>query len=158
MPKDRLDYRPHPRSRSAEELVGHLIGHEQDLVELLETGTINHRVQVPFSSMEEAVGIYKQARKATEQKLSALQDSDWESSGRFVVNGKMLMEMPRHGLAWMLMLDAIHHRGQLSNVPAADGRHGAVNLRPVGRHDDGRLTSSVVYRAVNSGESPNLRP
>jgi uncharacterized damage-inducible protein DinB len=31
------------------------------------------------------------------------------------------MEMPRQGLAWMLMLDAIHHRGQLSTY-----------LRPMG--------------------------
>ncbi|HWK12406.1 MAG TPA: DinB family protein [Vicinamibacterales bacterium] len=121
MPKDKLDYRPHPKSRSAYELVGHLIGHEQDLVELLETGSINHRVQVPFQSMDEAVDIYRKARKAVEAKLPALSDSAWDESGKFLVNGNTIMEMPRHGLAWMLMLDAIHHRGQLS-----------THLRPMG--------------------------
>lgn len=121
MPKDKLDYRPHPKSRSAYELVGHLIGHEQDLVELLETGSINHRVQVPFQSMDEAVDIYRKARKAVEAKLPALSDSAWDESGKFLVNGNTIMEMPRHGLAWMLMLDAIHHRGQLSTY-----------LRPMG--------------------------
>jgi uncharacterized damage-inducible protein DinB len=121
MPKDRLEYRPHPKSRSAHELVGHLIGHEQDLVELLQTGSINHRNQVPFQSMEEAVAIYKQARKDVEAKLAATNDTDWDTTGSFNVNGNAIMQMPRHGLAWMLMLDAIHHRGQLSTY-----------LRPMG--------------------------
>ena len=121
LPADRLDYRPHPKSRSAEELVGHLLGHEQDLVELLETGSINHRIQVPFTSMAEAVDMYKRARKDIETKLPALSDSAWDEPGKFLVNGNAIMEMPRHGLAWMLMLDAIHHRGQLSTY-----------LRPMG--------------------------
>ncbi|HTL43820.1 MAG TPA: DinB family protein [Vicinamibacterales bacterium] len=121
MPKDQLDYRPHPKSRSAYQLVAHLIGHEVDLVELFDTGTINHRVEVPFQSMEDAVEIYKKAGTDAAAKLSALEDSDWESSGKFLVNGNTIMEMPRHGLAWMLMLDAIHHRGQLSTY-----------LRPMG--------------------------
>lgn len=121
LPKDKLDYRPHPKSRSAQELVGHLIGHEQDLVELLETGAINHRVQVPFSSLDEAVNIYKKARRDVEEKLPSLSDTDWDAPGKFLVNGNTALEMPRHGLAWMLMLDAIHHRGQLSTY-----------LRPMG--------------------------
>ena len=121
MPKDKLDYRPHPKSRSAYQLVAHLIGHELDLVELFETGSINHRIEVPFQSMEEALDMYKNARTAAEARLTALKDSDWETSGKFLVNGNTIMEMPRHGLAWMLMLDAIHHRGQLSTY-----------LRPMG--------------------------
>src|SRR3954465_5137372 len=57
-PTDRLEYRPHPRSRSGYELVSHMIGHELDLGELVETGVINHRVEVPFATMEEAMRIY----------------------------------------------------------------------------------------------------
>ena len=121
MPKDQLEYRPHPKSRSAYELVGHLIGHEQDLVELFETGSINHRVHVPFTSMDEAVDIYRKAHAEADAKLSNLKDSDWDTVGSFKVNGNAIMDMPRHGLAWMLMLDAIHHRGQLSTY-----------LRPMG--------------------------
>src|SRR5690242_19191363 len=102
LPTDKLDYRPHPKSRSAHELVGHLIGHEQDLVELLETGSINHRNQVPFQSMDEAVRIYKQARSQADAKLASLKDADWDAVGKFVVNGRTIMEMPRQGLAWTL--------------------------------------------------------
>jgi uncharacterized damage-inducible protein DinB len=120
-PGDRLDYRPHPRSRSAYELMAHLIGHEQDLVELVETGSINHRMQVPFSGVDDALAIYRDARATLAPKLAALDDSAWEEKGEFRVQGNLIMEAPRRNLAWMLLFDAIHHRGQLSTY-----------LRPMG--------------------------
>jgi uncharacterized damage-inducible protein DinB len=120
-PGDRLDYRPHERSRSAHQLVAHLIGHELDLVELAETGDIHHRLEVPFTRIEEAVQIYREAHEALQATLGGLDEAAWNATGKFMLQEHVLMEMPRQGLAWMLMLDAIHHRGQLS-----------VYLRPMG--------------------------
>ncbi|HVL69560.1 MAG TPA: DinB family protein [Vicinamibacterales bacterium] len=120
-PGDTLDYRPHPRSRSAQELIGHLIGHEQDLVELMDTGTINHRMQVPFRSIQEALEIYREAHEALKPKIAALDEGAWESVGQFYVGPTKIMEAPRRDLAWMLLFDAVHHRGQLSTY-----------LRPMG--------------------------
>jgi uncharacterized damage-inducible protein DinB len=120
-PVDQLAYRPHPRSRSAQELIGHIIGHEQDLLELAETGVINHRVQVPFASIDEAVALMTAAHEAAKPKLSAIADTDWDAVGQFRVQENVLFEAPRRDLAWMLLLDAVHHRGQLSTY-----------LRPMG--------------------------
>jgi uncharacterized damage-inducible protein DinB len=120
-PADKLDYRPHPRSRSAYELIGHLLGHEQDLLELAETGKINHRMQVPFATLEEGLQAYRSAHAALEQKLGDLTDVTWESQGQFLLNGKVIYELPRRDLAWMMLFDGLHHRGQLSTY-----------LRPMG--------------------------
>lgn len=113
-PPDRLDYRPHPRSRSALELIGHLIGHELDLVELAETGTINHRNQVPFGNLTEALDTYRKAHETLQPALAALGEDAWREMGRFIVGGKTLIEAPCQDLAWMMLMDAVHHRGQLS--------------------------------------------
>jgi uncharacterized damage-inducible protein DinB len=121
VPADQLAYRPHPKSRSALELIGHLIGHEQDLVELAQTGSINHRVHVPFSTLDDALQLYRSAHESLEQSLGAMDDSTWESPGKFLLNGNVIYEFPRRDLAWMLLFDALHHRGQLS-----------VYLRPMG--------------------------
>jgi uncharacterized damage-inducible protein DinB len=120
-PADRLDYRPHPRSRSALELIGHLIGHELDLVELCQTGAINHRMQVPFTDLADAVQIYRRAHEELKPALEAVDEATWESKGSFIVGGKTWMQAPRLDLAWMLLMDAVHHRGQLSTY-----------LRPMG--------------------------
>lgn len=120
-PPDQLEYRPHPGSRSAHELIGHLIGHEQDLLELAATGTIHHRTQVAFGDVDEAVNIYSTAHHALKPALSALEEAQWETIGGFYIQGNLVMEAPRGELAWMVLLDAIHHRGQLSTY-----------LRPMG--------------------------
>lgn len=120
-PAGRLDYRPHERSRSAEELIGHLLGHEQDLVELAETGSINHRMHVPFTSMDDAIRIYREAHDKAQAALGSVDDQAWEAMGQFMVQGNTIMAAPRRDLAWMLLMDAVHHRGQLSTY-----------LRPMG--------------------------
>jgi uncharacterized damage-inducible protein DinB len=120
-PADRLDFRPHPKSRSAYELIGHLLGHEQDLAELTATGTVNHRMQVPFSSLDDGLAAYRKAHDALVQPLRTMDAATWESTGRFLFDGTVVYELPRRDLAWMLLFDGLHHRGQLSTY-----------LRPMG--------------------------
>jgi uncharacterized damage-inducible protein DinB len=120
-PADRLDHRPHPRSRSAYELIGHLIGHEQDLLELAGTGAINHRMQVPFNSLAEGLAVYRAAHQELKQALGAMTDAVWESPGQLLFDGQVVYQYPRRDLAWMLFFDGLHHRGQLSTY-----------LRPMG--------------------------
>ena len=120
-PATNLDYRPHPVSRSAMELIGHMLGHEQDLVELAATGDINHHVHVPFADIDDAVRIYREAHESARAALARVDDSGWDAVGKFMVQGNVVMEAPRRDLAWMLLMDAVHHRGQLSTY-----------LRPMG--------------------------
>jgi len=121
VPADQLDYRPHPRSRSAHELIAHLIGHDQDVLELAQTGKINHRMHVPFKSLDEGLQLFRTAHAALEREVAAMSDSAWESLGKFLIDGEVKYEFPRRDLAWMLLFDSLHHRGQLSTY-----------LRPMG--------------------------
>lgn len=116
LPGDRLDYRHDPKSRSASELVGHLIGHFQDLVELMDDGVINHRMQVPFGSLAEAVDLLDRAVRDAGARLENVSDEAWATPADFRVGDRSIMTAPRQALAWMLLLDAIHHRGQLSTL------------------------------------------
>jgi uncharacterized damage-inducible protein DinB len=120
-PGDQLDFRPHPRSRSAYELIGHLLGHEQDLLELAATGAVNHRMQVPFATLAAGLEAYRDAHDGLLQHLRVMDATTWESPGRFLLNGAVIYELPRRDLAWMLLFDGLHHRGQLSTY-----------LRPMG--------------------------
>ena len=122
VPGDQLDWKPEPKARAARELMGHLIGHEQDLDELLASGEIHHRNQVPFSDVAEAVALYRQACQDADAKLQAIDDATWDSGpGKFLVGDDVIMEAPRRDMGWLLLCDSIHHRGQLSTY-----------LRPMG--------------------------
>jgi uncharacterized damage-inducible protein DinB len=121
LPADKLDYRPDPKSRSARELVGHLIGHFQDLSELFTDGHINHRNQVAYASLDEAVAIFERSYRDALDRLAAADESRWATPGDFKVGDHVAMTAPAQALAWMMFLDGVHHRGQLS-----------THIRPMG--------------------------
>jgi uncharacterized damage-inducible protein DinB len=116
LPGDKLDYRHDPKSRSAKELVGHLIGHFQDLVELVDDGVINHRNQVPFADLDEALALLDRGVADVASRLGGVSDAAWATPCDFLVGDHKIMNAPRQVLAWILLLDAIHHRGQLSTL------------------------------------------
>ncbi len=114
LPPAKLDYRHDAKSRSAGELVGHLIGHFADLGELLDDGVINHRIQVPFDGLDEALSAFDRSYRELEAKLEKAGAGAWDTPADFRVGEKVIMSAPTQALMWLLFLDAVHHRGQLS--------------------------------------------
>lgn len=119
--EDGLDYRPDDRSRCSRDLIEHLIGHNMDIVELLDDGVINHRNQVPFDGLDDAKKKLDDSFRAVIDRLGNVDDEAWVQNCRFMFGDHLIMEAPRQQLAWLLFLDSIHHRGQLS-----------THLRPMG--------------------------
>ncbi len=121
VPEDGRDYRCDPKARSAEELIGHLIGHNLDVLELLDDGVIHHRNNVSFDTVEDAVATLDRTFGEIGDRLGSVDEATWTSSAKFLSGEQLVMEAPRVQMAWMMVLDSIHHRGQLSTY-----------LRPMG--------------------------
>ncbi|MGD2046112.1 MAG: DinB family protein [Gemmatimonadota bacterium] len=115
------EYRPDPKSRCARELIEHLIGHNLDLVELIDDGVINHRNQVPFESLDDGVRQLDESFGMVIEKLDTIDDEQWLEPAKFMFGDHLITEGPRQQLAWMMLLDAVHHRGQLSTHLRAMG-------------------------------------
>jgi uncharacterized damage-inducible protein DinB len=138
VPEGGLDYQADPKARTARALVEHLIGHNLDLIELLDEGTIHHRNQVPFETVESAVAQFDESMAELIAKLDEVDDTRWNAAGQFYAGEHLVMEAPCQQLAWMMFLDAIHHRGQLSTY-----------LRPMGS----RVPAIYGPSADDSGEA-----
>ena len=121
VPEEGRGHRPDSKARCATDLIEHLIGHNQDLIELLDDGVIHHRNQVPFETVEDAVATLDQTFGEVIERLGRMDEETWMSPAKFFVGKDMIMEAPRMQLAWSLLLDSVHHRGQLSTY-----------LRPMG--------------------------
>lgn len=122
LPEAQLDYRPHPRSRSARELVTLLAYEERVNSELIDTGQVNWKEPAPAASLDEAIEAYVKAHQELERRLKRLDDKTWEEKKvKFMVDGVLLFEETYGGMLWGSLLDMIHHRGQLS-----------VYIRPMG--------------------------
>jgi uncharacterized damage-inducible protein DinB len=120
LPADRLDYRPHPRSRSAGELVALLVSAQESCVGLCKSRKSMYsglRWQQPgsFGTLEQMISKYERDHEAFAAQLRALDDGGWNHQA-WLIQGteEILLKDTVGGLLWIALFDSVHHRGQLS--------------------------------------------
>jgi uncharacterized damage-inducible protein DinB len=121
LPSDRLQYRPHPASRSAGELVALLVSLERSCVELCESGRGSYNTSLRFHpsegsmTLQEMIAAYQQHHHALANKLDHLDDATWNRPA-WLTRGdqEIILRDSVGGLLWIALFDAVHHRGQLS--------------------------------------------
>ena len=115
LPAEKPDHRPHPRSRSAAELVWCLTQLEQSCIELAETGKVNWKETLPTKSLDQLIATYEKAHADLAPCLKKLDDGSWDAKpAQILIEGKVAHETTLGGMFWAILFDAIHHRGQLS--------------------------------------------
>jgi len=121
VPADKMDYRPHPRSSSAADLVWLLASELKDACTLIDNGKIDFVQVPPPAKLQDSIDAYEKNSSAFEQRLGKLSDGAWEKKAGFFMGGNPVWEAPLGEMMWGFLFDAIHHRGQLSTY-----------LRPMG--------------------------
>lgn len=114
LPHDKLSFRPHEKSRSAAELTWLLIYEQKTLVELLETGKINWVETHPITPLDEMISMYEKNHEIISEKLGAMTQAEWSKKTTCTFPGNYVVEETVGQFFWSWLLDAIHHRGQLS--------------------------------------------
>lgn len=115
IPSEKDSYSPDPKTRSARMIVSHLIGHSLDLIEGLETGTINHRNQSEFTSYDDAASQYEADTNRLVGMIEAIDEKTWdEKPVDLHLYGAKLYTAPLRDMCFDLHADTLHHRGQLS--------------------------------------------
>jgi len=121
IPQERSDYRADPKARNAREIAWLLVREEIVLADGLEKGVLEW-VDVPTpATMTEILDTYDRHHPAITKKLQSLPPAKWEQPVPFMFGGQEVMKETGYDNAWGFLLDAIHHRGQLSTY-----------LRPMG--------------------------
>jgi uncharacterized damage-inducible protein DinB len=121
LPSDRLEYRPHPASRSAGELVALLVSAEKSCVDLCETGRSSYNSGIRFhptegiTRLDEMIAAYQKYHRALAEKLNNLTNATWNRPA-WLTRGEqeIILKDTVGGLLWIALFDAVHHRGQLS--------------------------------------------
>ena len=137
LPQGRLDYRPHPKARTAAELAGMLAVSEAAIVSLVETGSVEWTDPKPVQRVDDVVAGFERDAAAVNARLAKMDAAGWEKKGRFLVGGKAVWEDTIGQMVWGFLFDSIHHRGQLSTY-----------LRPMG----GKVPSIYGPSADESGQ------
>ena len=109
----RLDYRPHPKSRSAAEMVTLLARFQEMLVGMMETGVIDYK-DFQTDDYDEMRALWKKSTAKLTDRLKKLDNAGWKRPVRFLMDGKQINESTTNEMLWGFLHDMIHHRGQLS--------------------------------------------
>jgi uncharacterized damage-inducible protein DinB len=121
LPHDQLGYRPHPRSRSAGELVAFLVSTEQSCIDLAMSKQSSYNTSIRWhpadrsATLEEMITAYELHHRTLAVKLNGLDDAAWNHQA-WMVQGEqeILLKDTVGGLMWLALFDSVHHRGQLS--------------------------------------------
>ena len=110
------DYRPDPKSRTAQEIAWAIACEEKMLIEALETGKAEWAPPPLPGTMKEVLDAYGKLSAAMPQRLKALPPERWDGPLDWFGT-----QRPAPPMAWSFLFDIVHHRGQISTY-----------LRPMG--------------------------
>jgi uncharacterized damage-inducible protein DinB len=121
VPQGRLDYKPDPKSRTAGELAWLIAFEDSALVPLIETGSVEWKEVPGPGTVAAIVSTYERNAAAVDEALARIDDKAWGRSVKFFFGTPEPMEDTLENWVWGFLMDAVHHRGQLSTY-----------LRPMG--------------------------
>ena len=110
------DYRPDPKSRTAQEIAWQIVCEERMIIEALENGKAEWAPPPTPGSMKEVLLAYESQSAGMSDRWRALEAEKWDGKLEFFGS-----ERPASPMAWSFLFDIVHHRGQISTY-----------LRPMG--------------------------
>ncbi|HEX6066775.1 MAG TPA: DinB family protein [Longimicrobiales bacterium] len=110
------DYRPDPRSRTAQEIAWQIVCEEKMIIEAMESGKAEWAPPPMPASMQEIVAAYEKQSATLPARWNALPQERWGGTLEFFGS-----QRPASPMAWSFLFDIVHHRGQITTY-----------LRPMG--------------------------
>jgi uncharacterized damage-inducible protein DinB len=121
VPQAASDYKADPKARTAREIAWLMVVTEIVLGDGLEKGVFDWPDRPVPETMAEILAEYDRHHPRVTKSMQSVAPSTWERDLPFMFQGQEVMRTPGHEMAWGILLDQIHHRGQLSTY-----------LRPMG--------------------------
>ena len=110
------DYKPDPKSRTAQEIAWQIVCEERMIIEALEGGKAEWNPPAMPKTMKEVVAEYQKQADAMTARWNQLPSDKWNGEIEFFGHKR-----PASPMAWSFLFDIVHHRGQITTY-----------LRPMG--------------------------
>ena len=120
LPADQMQYKPHERSPSAEQLAWTLTSELSACLDVVREHRAEWKTN-PAPPLGEMIALLEKSSNELVEGVAGMSDEEWNRPAKFYYNGQVVSEQPAERFLWMIHFDAIHHRGQLTTY-----------LRPMG--------------------------
>src|SRR5579862_41312 len=114
-PAEKPDFKPHERSQAAKTLM-HTFTIEQGVTAAAINGTLKLPPEFPPAppAIADTIAAFERASKDLERVVSQANDARLGESVMFFTGPKQMGEVPVQNIMWLMLMDQVHHRGQLS--------------------------------------------
>lgn len=128
LPSDKLDYTPHPKNRTARQIVAHLLAHLVDMKMILSSSVCDETLDFDFTNSLDAANKLEIFWIEFMAMLNLVTIDQWDNEiVSLLIESKPFIAIPRNSMIWFFFFDLIHHRGQLSSyVRPMGGKNPAV--------------------------------
>ena len=114
-PADKAEFKPHERSMSAKQLAWTFVTEEQVIGQVLRGELkLPPDFPPPPATLQEVIAAYERSHAELGSRLREMPAAELDRPIRFFTGPKQMGDVPRIQILWLMLLDAIHHRGQLS--------------------------------------------
>lgn len=114
-PTQKGDFRPHPRSQSARRLMWAFVT-ELEVIDAAIHGTLKMPPDLPPepATMADVISAYERRSSQVEQVVAGTPESKLHSTVPFFTGPGQIAAVPILQIMWLMLMDSVHHRGQLS--------------------------------------------
>ena len=110
------DYKPDPKSRTAQEIAWQIVCEERMIIDALESGKAEWAPPPMPATMQAVLDAYVAQSDTATRRWKAIPAERWNGMLDFFGT-----ERPASAMAWSFLFDIVHHRGQITTY-----------LRPMG--------------------------
>ena len=122
-PSAKAELKPHAKSKSARELAWNFV-FEENACDMALDGALelSKMPKVP-STFPEVIASYEKAHAALMERVKRTPDAELNKTVKFMTGPKQMGDLRKMDVLWFMLMDAVHHRGQLSvYLRMADGK------------------------------------
>jgi len=114
-PLEKLELKPHERSRSAKELAWGFVLEEKIFCSGTITGKFDFEsMPAPPATLQDIMKDYEKSHTENVARVKGLPEGDFNKTVKFYTGPKQMGDVRRGDLFWTMLMDQVHHRGQFS--------------------------------------------
>lgn len=114
VPEDKLDFKPHEKSRTTRELAWTFVNEERVVDQAVSDGAPASPFPPAPNTLRELLSTYESFHHRLFDKLKRIPEAEFSKTASFPTGPKQFGTMQRLDVFWFLLMDMVHHRGQLS--------------------------------------------
>lgn len=122
-PATKADLKPHAKCKSAKDLAWTFVFEQKGSEQALDGAMDFGKMPQPPNSLQEVITTYEKSHRGFVERIKKTPDAELNTTVKFFVAPKQMGDVRKLDVLWLMLMDCVHHRGQMSvYLRMADGK------------------------------------